>query len=205
MAAPLRLVVYDATQQTRPPVLLGLTWNLGSRLYRAAGRVDASYGATSFGDMFAWLSSHDPDRSIEQIQFWGHGKWGRLFIDREFLDASSLVPGGSHYAGLVRLVARLAPNALLWFRSCETLGAAAGQDFARRLADFAGARIAGHTYTIGFFQSGLHSVTPGVEPAWAADEGLASGTPRQPVQALVSRPGAPNTITCLASELPEGF
>ena len=40
MAEALRLVVYDATQRQRPPKALGLSWQYGTLLYRALGRVE---------------------------------------------------------------------------------------------------------------------------------------------------------------------
>ena len=64
MLDALRLVVFDATQRRRPPKALGLSWQYGTLLYRALGRVDAAYGATSFADALAWLASHDASRSI---------------------------------------------------------------------------------------------------------------------------------------------
>lgn len=204
MAHPLRLVVFDATQQAGPPALLGASWRAGSRLYRSLGRVDASYGARSFADMFAWLADFGGERSIGELQFWGHGKWGRILIGSEALDRQSLCSTHPHRSDWLRLRERLAPDALLWFRTCETLGALAGQRFAAELADFTGARVAGHTYVIGFFQSGLRCLSPGARPHWSVWEGLSSGSPEAPLRALASRPGAPSTITCLRARLPQG-
>lgn len=205
MADGLRLVVYDATQRLRRPKALGLSWQYGTHLYRALGRVDAAYGARGFADALAWLARHDGARPLQEVQFWGHGKWGRIFIDRESLDRSVLGHGHSQHRAFQAVRERLVPDALLWFRTCETLGARAGQDFAAALADATGARVAGHTYVIGFFQSGLHCARPGVAPAWSTVEGLARGSAEQPEQALNSTPDAPNTITCLTGQIPEGF
>jgi Domain of unknown function (DUF4347) len=205
MADGLRLVVYDATQRQRRPKALGLSWQYGAQLYRALGRVDAAHGARSFADAFAWLARHEAARPIQEVQFWGHGKWGRIFIDREVLDRSVLAPGHSQQRAFAAVRERLVPDALLWFRTCETLGAHAGQDFAAALADATGARVAGHTFVIGFFQSGLHCLRPGVTPAWSALEGLAKGSAEQPESALPSTPDSPNTITCLTGRIPDGF
>jgi hypothetical protein len=205
MSEALRLIVYDATQRRRKPAALGLSWEYGAQLYRGLGRIDAAYGARSFADAFAWLAAHDPSRPIEELQFWGHGKWGRLFIEGESLDRRVLGQGHEHHRGFCAFRERLRPNALLWFRTCETLGAAAGQDFAAALGDATGARVAGHTYVIGFFQSGLHCLPPGAFPHWAASEGLAHGSPTRPERALASGPSAPNTITCLAGSIPDGY
>jgi len=205
MHDPLRLIVYDATQQQRPPRALGYSWRYGVHLYRALGRVDRSYGAHSFADALKWLEEVEPERSIGELQFWGHGKWGRIFIGAESLDRSVLRGDHAHHAGFRELRERLAPSALLWFRTCETLGARAGQDFARALSDATGARVAGHTYEIGFFQSGLHCLQPGTAPSWSDREGLARGSAERPEKALPSSPDAPATITCLTGEIPEGF
>jgi hypothetical protein len=205
MSRGLRLVVYDATQQRRAPRLLGLSWRYGTTLYRGLGRVDAAYGARSFEDAFDWLKRHEPSTPVSELQFWGHGKWGRIFVDTEPLDRGVLAPTHRHHSGFQALVRRLTPNALLWFRTCETFGASAGHDFATALTEATGARVAGHTHVIGFYQSGLHCLRPGELPSWSSSEGLASGTAQSPVRALPSSPGAPNTITCLTGSIPEGF
>src|SRR5204862_4178123 len=97
---------------------------------------------------------------------------------------------------------RLAPDALVWFRSCEVFGARAGHDFAQHLADFLGARVAGHTYIIGYHQSGLHGLAPGMRPDWSPEEGLLEGTADEPRRARWSKPWAPHTITALAGRIP---
>lgn len=205
MARGLRLVVYDVTQQKRTPRALGLSWHYGTHLYRGLGRIDAAYGARCFSDAFHWLSCHEGARPIDEIQFWGHGKWGRIFIEGEMLDRGVLSPTHPQHRAFQALRDRLSPSALLWFRTCETLGARAGQDFASALGDATGARIAGHTFIIGFWQSGLHCLGPGQSPAWSSAEGLARGTPEKPEAALPSSFGAPNTITCLTGQVPESF
>ncbi len=205
MAEGLRLIVYDATQRRRKPAALGLSWQYGSYLYRALERSDAAYGARSFADAFAWLARHDRSRPIRELQFWGHGKWGRVFIDAESIDRRVLDEGQPHHAGFRAFRERLSPDALVWFRTCETLGATAGRDFAAALGDATGARVAGHTFVIGFFQSGLHSLRPGYAPHWSATEGLASGTADAPRAALASGPHEPSTITCLHGAIPDGY
>jgi len=205
MSDALRLVVYDATQRSRRPRALGLSWQYGTTLYRALGRVDAAYGARSFADALTWLGTHQPQRPIAELQVWGHGKWGQVFIDRESLGRDVLRPGHRHHATFEVFRRRLVPDALLWFRTCETLGARAGQDFAAALGEASGARVAGHTYVIGFYQSGLHCLRPGVAPHWSDTEGLERGSPERPEAARASSPAAPNTITCLSGRIPEGF
>ncbi len=203
MSRPLRLAVFDRTCVAtgwRP----GLTsaWRAGTVLYRRLGRVDASYGATSWADALAWLATFRRDRTIAEIQYWGHGKWGHVLVDRDVLGASALATGHALYAKLEAVRERLAPDALVWLRTCETFGAAAGHDFARRLSDFTGARVAGHTFVIGVLQSGLHGLRPGAKPDWPLDEGLAEGTPDAPKRAHTSMPDRPHTITCFTGAVP---
>lgn len=202
---PLRLVVYDATQRSRPSRALGLSWQLGTYLYRGLGRTDQAFGAHTWTAALAWLEHHEPDRTIGEVQFWGHGKWGRALIAGESLERRTLSPGHPLGTRLTALRERLDPNALVWFRTCETLGARAGQDFARALGDRLGATIAGHTFVIGYFQSGLHTLAPGTTPRWSATEGLRDGTADEPRAAYSSGPGRPNTITCLTGAIPAGY
>jgi hypothetical protein len=199
---PLRLVVFDRTQLSRPPRALGASWSAGALLYRSMGYVDDSYGARSFAEALDWVVERAKHRSIGELQYWGHGKWGRILVDRESLDRGALAPGHALRPKLEALRERLSPTALLWFRTCETLGARAGQDFAAALSDFTGASVAGHTYVIGYFQSGLHVLSPGVAPSWSPVEGLLDGTPEEPRSAHGSGPSEPNTITCFTPRVP---
>ncbi len=189
-------MVYDRTQTARAPRALGLCWSVGARLYRARRLVDAYFGAAGFAEALDWAARVEKGRPIGEVQFWGHGKWGRALIDRESFDRSALAPAHALRPKLEALRERLVPHALVWFRTCETLGALPGQDFARALGDFMGARIAGHTYVIGFWQSGLHCLAPGDAPDWDPREGLSAGTPEAPARALESGPFEPSTITC---------
>ena len=190
----MRVVVYDRTC-VRDRGRLSPIWALGARLYRRLGRVDAVHGVASWEEAFAWLASHE---TISELQYWGHGKWGRAFVREDVLDATRIPQ-------LAAVRERLAPDALVWFRTCETFGAHAGHDFAQRLADFLGARVAGHTYVIGFHQSGLHGLAPGTRPHWPADEGLLEGSPQAPERARWSKPWAPNTITALTGQVPARY
>jgi len=174
--------------------VLGRVWAAGARLYRARGWIDGAHGAASWRDALAWLGARD---GIAELQYWGHGKWGSARCGDEVLDASVLAPGP-----LDALRAQLRPDALVWFRTCETLGARAGHDFAARAADRLGARIAGHTYVIAYYQSGLHVLAPGARPDWPAHEGLVRGTAAAPERAARSSRRAPRTITALTPRLP---
>ncbi len=198
----LRLLVFDRTC-VRGVGGLSPVWSLGSRLYRGLGRIDGVRGVASWSEAFAFIS--EQREPIEELQFWGHGRWGRAFVAEEPLDAGALSPNHRLHDGLASLKERLAPNGLVWFRTCETLGAARGIDFGERLADHLGARVAGHTFIIGLHQSGLHGLAPGVRADWSPDEGLAEGSAAEPKRARWSTPFAPRTITCFAGQVPPAW
>ncbi|MEJ7596561.1 MAG: DUF4347 domain-containing protein [Kofleriaceae bacterium] len=193
----MRALIYDRTCTDRGGGL-SRVWSAGSTLYRGLRRVDAVRGVASWDEALAWLGSIE--QPIAEVQYWGHGKWGSALVADDVLDVSSLT---TRRAALEAVRERLAPDALVWFRTCETFGAEPGIDFAERLADFLGARVAGHTHLIGFHQSGLHGLHPGVRANWSPDEGLAEGTTRSPTRARRSAPWLPRTVTCLAGSVPE--
>lgn len=206
---PLRLLVYDRTCAGRAPLVPGLSraWWAGSGLYRGLGRLDGALGAASWGEALDWLAAFGGGARVAEVQFWGHGRWGNARIADEVLDASALGPGHAHHDRLRRVAARLLPgeDGLWWFRTCETFGTAAGHAFARAWTRALGCRAAGHTYVIGIWQSGLHSLLPGAEPTWSTEEGLPRSAAAPPAIALRSSPRAPNTITCLHGKIPAGY
>lgn len=195
----LRLMLYDDTCRGKG-VRPGLThsWIAGGWIYRGLGRLDAVKGVKSWKEGLEWLARVGAGRKIGEVQYWGHGKWGRLMMERESLDLSALERNHGLRPYLEAVRERMAgPEALWWFRTCETFGAYRGHEFARGWTDFFGTRAAGHTYIIGPWQSGLHQLRPGEKPDWSVLEGLREGTPAAPVKALWSKPGEPNTIFCL--------
>jgi hypothetical protein len=201
-SAPLRLMLYD--RMCRGPGLsLGLShaWSAGGVLYNILGRLDAWHGAATWAEGLDWLLEVSEDRPIAEIQFWGHGEWGGLWIDEERLTAAALAPGHPAYERLARLKARLVPGgeAMWWFRSCDVFGTQRGHDFARAWTRFFECRAAGHTHQIMFFQSGLHVLAPGEEPTWSVDEGVVPGL----FHASSSSFRAPHTITCLHNVVPD--
>lgn len=201
----LRLLFYDDTCR-RSRLGLGLThsWMAGAHLYASVGKFHAALGVRRWLDALEWLATYDRDRPIEEIQFWGHGKWGRVLIDGVSMTTDFLDTDHEYRPLLDQIRDRMSgPDALWWFRTCETFGADVGHDFARRWTDFFECRAAGHTYIIGPLQSGLHALAPGEAPNWSGFEGLEQGTPEAPKKALWSVPGAPNTISCLRADLPK--
>lgn len=204
---PLRLMIYDRTCGG-PVGLPGLSqaWWTGGGLYRALGRIDRFVGVEDWPTALRWLAEVEPGRPIAEIQTWCHGKWGQVLLDRAPMDATALLAGHPWNGWLRAIRERLVgPEALWWFRTCETFGAQSGHRFARAWTDFFECDAAGHTYIIGAWQSGLHRLGPGQEPPWPTAEGLREGTPGAPRRALRSKPTAPHTITCLHGRVPPGF
>lgn len=204
MSDGLRLMIYDATCRGR---IAGLShvWQAGAGLYRTLDRLEASLGATSWEQALRWLATHEPAHPIDEIQFWGHGKWGAVKIDDEQLSEKSLDAGHSHRRLLDAVRERMRPESQWWFRTCETFGAVEGQRFAQRFADHFGCTVAGHTFIVAFWQSGLHALQPGNAPHWSNTEGIKSGTPEAPESAHWSRAWRPNTISCLRGTVPAGY
>ncbi len=203
MPRPRRVVLYDRGC-TEPPFLTQ-SWVIGAALARIRGQVDAVHGASSWREALAWLANEGREYGLAEVQFWGHGKWGRALIGGDAIDAARIREDADTRDQLREISASLAPGALWWWRTCETFGAASGHDFAQDFGERLGCRVAGHTFIIGPWQSGLHSLAPGCRPDWPQDEGLASGTPRSPRGALWSRAWRPRTIACLRMTIPDGW
>jgi hypothetical protein len=203
---PLRLLIHDRTC-VGEGLRLGLSdaWKAGGTLYRGLGRLDGVRGASSWNEALGWLAdeSQRVGRPIGEVQFWGHGRRGRAMVGDEALDVRSLQADSAHGAHLRALRAALAPAGTLWFRTCETVGGAPGRTFARAFADFLGARVAGHTHVIGFWQSGLHALLPGAAPHWPVEEGMSPAGPL--AKALDSSPLLPRTIHALQGVIPTGW
>ncbi len=203
---PLRVVIYDATDvvsASRPG--LSPVWALGAKLYHRLGRSTHTVAATGLDQVLSWFSALPPHARVADVQWWSHGKWGNAQLGGQHLDERALLRGSPYAAGIDALVRRMAPSSLFWLRTCESFGASAGQRFARALADRMDCRVAGHTYVIGLWQSGLHSLSPGQHAHWSAEEGLVDGTAQQPKRARMSMPLSPHTIHCLKSSIPEGW
>jgi hypothetical protein len=214
-ATPLRLVVFDPTDVGRfsgdsggadgtSRRVLGLSpvWRAGAWLHGVARAADAVVGARSWDEALAWATevSRARRRPVGSLQAWGHGGWGHMQLGESSLDRRALRREHALAARLDAFRAALAPDALLWLRCCSAFGHD-GRLFARELADRLGARVAGHSFVIGFFQSGTHALSPGAEPDWDPAEGVRFEGDK-PAGALGSGPFAPSTITCLTSDLP---
>jgi hypothetical protein len=204
----MRLMIYDPTcVRARGRPGLSTFWRAGATLYGSVlRRFDAWSPARSWDEALRWIIANSASEPIDEIQYWGHGKWGCALIDRDVLDERSLRAQSAH-ADSLRLIAKRmrAERSLLWFRTCETLGAHRGQRFARALGERLGCTVGGHTFVIGALQSGLHSLRPGASAHWDPSEGLLEGDADEPSRAAMSSMGAPHTIHCLQGTIPAGW
>ena len=84
-------MIYDWTCNGRGR-LPGLSryWGSGALLYRSLGRLDGFRGVASWAEALGWLSEYESSEPIDEIQFWGHGKWGRVLVAGESLDRGAL-------------------------------------------------------------------------------------------------------------------
>lgn len=185
---------------------LGLThsWWAGGKLFRLLRRFDHTRGFNNWPAALEWIANLEPEHSIKEIQFWGHGSPGRAWIHNRPLTASSF-EHKPHRDPLMRIKTRLTEDSLIWFRTCSTFAGTRGHAFAKTWADNLGCRIAAHTHIIGLWQGGLHSIKPNENPQWPDTEGIKDGTPDKIKSMLWSRPWTPNTIFGLRSTLPKGW
>ena len=218
----LRLVVFDETDVGRGVLVPrierrtdgtaygtgGLTrwWRLGAVMHRLARHADATTGASSWEQALRWATSLARERRarIGELQIWGHGGWGHMGLGPSRLDREALAGEAPLAPALDAFRAVLSNDALFWVRCCSAFGAPAGRAFAPALADRLSCRVAGHTFIIGGWQSGAHSLAPGDEPAWNPDEGIERREDAPPIPRTSSLT-APNTLSCLRLGLPSGW
>ena len=203
---------------------LSSAWKAGATLYRALGRIDASRGVRNWREALTFLTEHGGDAKIGEVQFWGHGTFGKAWVGKDVLDVARL--SSSELGPLLdRLRSRLAQGAsevksdagespdgrrpqrahepLVWFRTCETMGGPSGHAFARALVGRLDCRVAGHTHAIGVLQSGLVSLRVGEAPRWPLAMGV---DPRgEGFPGLPSSPAEPSTVHFLTGRLPQSL
>jgi hypothetical protein len=214
----LRLMVYDETdikrtfsyksldgetEQLDIDIGLSHSWFAGGYLYRALGQVDYFKGFSSWDSALEWLATVGGDKPIAEIEYWGHGSPGKVWLNGKHLNEQAF--SGVYANRLKAVVARLKPSSTVWIRSCSVFAGQPGHKLARAWATGFGCRVAAHTHIIGPWQSGLHSIQPGQEPSWSDREGILAGTAAKPTKMKTSTPWAPNTITCLRSDIPKGW
>jgi hypothetical protein len=177
---------------------LSLSWFAGGKLYKAFKTLDVVKPAKSWSDVER--SFEATDKKFDVWQFWGHGTPGAVYVDGVALTRNALQEDHPLHGVLAALKKRLHKNSLVWFRTCSTFHGEAGKLFAKELSEFLNCRIAAHTFLIGPWQSGLHSLRPGEEPNWSDNEGKGKKGVIK-----MSGPFDPNTINCLQGYVPKGW
>lgn len=173
------------------------SWFANGSLYRSLRTLDAAEGFSTWEEALVWLSTYGSGSRLAEVQFWGHGGPGHAWMNGKVLTSQSFF---GHYGPILRrIVHRLLPSSTVWFRTSGTFAGEAGHKFSQVWAKSLDCRVAGHTFDLGFFQSGLHIVTPNDVPQWPMTEGIAEGTAAKPITLRKSMPWCVNTLTCLNS------
>jgi len=168
---------------------LKLSWAIGCFLHKLFGKLDAYYGAESWDDAFSWLEQRPG--LLTSIQYWGHGSPGTVWLAGKSVDR----------AYFKKLVGKIPPNGVLWFRTCSTFQGQAGYDISKYLTTLLNCTVAAHTRIIGVLQGGLHTRAPNQEPSWPLTEGE---FPKSFWAGLGLKIGN-NTILCLRASIPKGW
>jgi len=204
-----RLMIYDNTTITDgwdgpEKDALAYTWLAGGKLYRWCRYLDKVKGVGSWTEALNWMIEQGKKEPISHIQFWGHGSWGRVWIGKEALGRSTVYEESLIHEKWEELRQYLTGDALIWFRTCSTFGNKGGRAFAKEFTEWIGCKVAAHTHIIGLWQGGLHSLTPGQEPYWSAEEGIQLDSNGKEVS-VWSKRNTFNSITCLTGHLPKGW
>jgi len=181
---------------------LAYTWFAGGKMYRWFRWVDEVKGVTSWDEALDWILEQGKDAKISQIQYWGHGSWGNVWIGKTPLSKSTLTKDTPLRDKWTEVSKVLTDDALIWFRTCSTFGNGKGHRFARAFTDFMDCKVAAHTHIIGPLQGGLHSLKPGQEIYWPEKEGVLKDENGRETSAW-TKWKTPNTIVCLRGDLPK--
>lgn len=186
-------------------IKFGLThsWMAGGWLYRKFGRFDHVAGFDNWDDALEWLCDLEPEKQIDEVQYWGHGSPGKVWMKGRHLNKHSFTDATYAYGEQLRkLKTRLHEDSLIWFRCCSVFCAQAGHDFAKVWTENLGCRVAAHTFIIGPWQAGLYCLKPDHEPWWSKIEGINEGTADKPESFRWSMPWSPRGIPAIWSRLP---
>lgn len=204
-----RLMIYDNTTikdgwDGFGSDALAYSWLAGGKLYRIMRSLDKVKGVSSWEEALDWIIEQGKIEPISQIQFWGHGSWGRVWIGKQALGVKTIRNPGILRDKLSDVKKYLADDALIWFRTCSTFGNTSGKTFAKEFTEWMSCKVAAHTHIVGWWQGGLHSLKPGQEPYWPDDEGVKTLSNGKQ-DSIWSTRKTPNTIICLNGHLPEGW
>lgn len=196
-------MIYDKTKWAGEQLIS--SWWAGGQLYKFFRKIDVCVGVESWDEALDWLINVEPTKKIEMIQFWGHGSPGAIYINGEVLNTNALRTNNPLYSKMIKVRSRLAKDATIWLRACSVFQGTRGAFFSKRWAQFFGCKIAAHTFVIGPWQSGLHTLVPGQEPYWPLDEGVAQDNGYSGSGSQMSGPFKPNTIFCLRGDIPKDW
>ena len=163
-----RVMVYDATQKGWKDKQLSAFWWAGSFL----GNFDVVIAATSWDDAVEKLTAIEG--TISQLQIWGHGSSGKMWIDNVSLslDKDDKELMDSFVAALSE---KLTWSSVVWFRACDVFRAAAGKLFANTVSTRLRCGVVGHTCVISSpfptHQSGGHGIRAPQKAEWSTAEG----------------------------------
>lgn len=156
----MKIIIYDKNPGSGiKQSLLKISWMIGCWFQKLIGKTDEFHGADSWNDVVQWICKQP--NSISSIQYWGHGSPGNVWLSGKPLK----------YHQLREIKDKLAPDAVIWFRTCSSFQGKAGYSFAENMSLTLNCTIAAHTRIVGLFQGGLHTIKPGKEPSWPISEG----------------------------------
>jgi hypothetical protein len=136
------------------------------------------------------LEAVRPGTRLMELQCWGDGSPSMPCINGK-------TPPDAFWQTLSNLVT---PESLVWFRMCSVFYGNTGFSFADSMVQQLGCRVAGHTRTIGVWQSGLYSRWPNREPNFDWDRNAVDDWTKNK-----SGPFQPRTIFCAKMSFPESW
>lgn len=213
MSKPLRLVIYDETalrdgfQPEENNDRLTMSWVIGAKLYKLTRATDIIVPVQSWHQLGSTANAFQLTKrqKISEIQFWGHGSPGSVYIGRDKLTIERLKKDGDLQSALFKLRACMTDDALIWFRCCSVFAGPKGHEFAKEFSEMMDCTVAAHTHIIHVWQAGLHTIRPGQEPTWPVTEGYHLDENGKEVMKWSIPFFSPNGIFCLRSTIPKGW
>lgn len=198
----LDIMIYDSSDWAGKQ--LRLSWITGGKFYKMFRGIEHHQGFDNWPEALKWICTIEPDKKINSVQFWGHGTPGRVWMNGDYLSARSILKKSEHHESLLMLKDRMDEDSVFWFRSCNVFAGQEGHLFGMTISKMLECRIAAHTYIVGPWQGGLHTIGPDEKPFWSIEEGLKKkkdGT----YKPLWSMPWTKNTLFCLTGKIPKGW
>jgi len=158
-----RVFIYDKHQGW-----LTWMWAIGSWLRALRPGPDKILRVGSWDEMVEKLQAL-PDGSVTRVEYWGHGTSGGVKCGKEWAwgpTMKSKDPVRYIVGPLSQVSHVLAPDAVWWWRTCNSFWGVAGKPFAKACADTLGCKVAAFTRIIWWWQGDLRIAKPSVEPDW---------------------------------------